>query len=652
MSAGAITVEMTMDPEKYMRALGRVEEADVRRAARLRELKERYSDTFTAAVKGEEELIKKTGDAAKVQWEYEQRIKSTKDAWKAQRDEAEGALTGAAKWSADAIKGIGAMAAAYASVQGAISLVNAELQNQIDLHAKVKAFMIDLSSSESDVIRNLGDMATPEAIDAVKEGRKIAREYGASLPAIQRGIGQGLSASAINVPLTLGAAKIAAQMVPDQPDAIPLIMGAIVDMWKVTGLQDAPANMGALSMIGSLSRLVDPKKQAEHIPGALVGQMQFGADFPTAASLYSVLSSLAADVQGRRTATGVINLAKQLRDFYPVAGSEAEYTMGGSLTGAEEGQRERNLRSRAYRRGTEKMAQGELPNSQELIALKREENFAKKLAGKLKKPALPPLATEMERIEYGWEHPEVAKMFMESTSYQARVEGPIESLILEPQGLFARELRRQMELFGGITGQGYWSPQALADPARGVDLSGYGPRMTPTMAKMVGVNVQMLKNLAALPSNQVAKLARGFQATKEALYADSPELAVAGILREGMADLRQIVGESSLRQRITQFNQDFDNLGMGAAGAPERFREELQGMLGEVRNPVRLTMPGYSAGYGFADPIQTPRAPTAHEQLAASLIEDMIKRLDEMIRLQRENNAKNRGPVLAPNENK
>jgi hypothetical protein len=143
----------------------------------------------------------------------------------------------------------------------------------------------------------------------------LADKTSISEVAINAGLAEALSASGGKVDPSLAAVEVAARFLADRPDEIGEAAGALLGISKVTGTTDARVNLGLLTRIGELGRVVNPKLQAENIAPALVGAAQFGGTASGAGALFAALSNAAEDKEGRRTGTALIQLARQLDDF-------------------------------------------------------------------------------------------------------------------------------------------------------------------------------------------------------------------------------------------------------------------------------------------------------------------------------------------------
>lgn len=228
---------------------------------------------------------------------------------------ADKALTGAFGGAKAQLLGAFATAAgaAAASVAAVIKVVADEIRAAQDLADRAAQRQISIAASRNVVIRNL-----PGASDALQrkillQNQSLVSSTGVSEVDLNLARAEALSASGGDVAGSLDAVNVAAQFLADRPGEIGGFAGSLLDLSKVTGTRDAKVNLGLLTAVGGLSRVVDPSAQAQNIPSALIGAKSFGTSTQTGAALFGALSEGSADIKGATSGTGLIALAQQLQ---------------------------------------------------------------------------------------------------------------------------------------------------------------------------------------------------------------------------------------------------------------------------------------------------------------------------------------------------
>lgn len=224
-------------------------------------------------------------------------------------------------FGAAALARLSAFAAGLVSIQAVTRLITTELQSQSDLRDKAEATKATIFTTRQDVRRNLAgeDLSTQDKV--LDQNRELAARLDISEKFINAARAAALSASGGNVAASLDAVTGAARFLADKPGDIGGFAGSLLDLSKVTGTTDASVNLGLLTKVGALSRVVAPQQQAQNIPRALIGATSFGATARESAALFAALTTGSGDITGAAGGTGTIALAKQLRDFSEVPGA-------------------------------------------------------------------------------------------------------------------------------------------------------------------------------------------------------------------------------------------------------------------------------------------------------------------------------------------
>jgi hypothetical protein len=293
----------------------------------------RRIDEFEAAIKGQAVEEKKVAEIrAKLHAEHEAalvREKAGLEGVTGAIDDTEAASITA--FGAGAVKRLGAFAAGAISIQGAVGLVRKELEAIQDLIDESVKTQVTLDQSRSVVRRNLGG-ASDEEIKRVQEAAtRIADDTGVSERDVNIGLATALSASGLNIDASVKAVTAASRFSPDSPGDIGLLAGALLDLAKATGTDDATVNLGYLSAIGAQGRVVDTKQQAANLAPGVIGTLAFGGNYRESGAALAALTNASADFTGAPSSTAIIQLARQLETFDKANESFDANSIGGRI---------------------------------------------------------------------------------------------------------------------------------------------------------------------------------------------------------------------------------------------------------------------------------------------------------------------------------
>ncbi|MBI4578877.1 MAG: hypothetical protein HY718_04190, partial [Planctomycetes bacterium] len=365
------------------------------------------------------------------------------------------------------------------------------------------------------------------------------------------------------------------------PESLPSFAGAMLDLAKVTGSQDARVNRGLLLAVGGLSRVSEPSQQAANIPKALIGVRGFGASTAGAAALWASLSTMGADTEGAMSRTGAIALAQQLEMFLPAAGAAAE-TTARPLTEAEALERERNRKALARAR-LRQAAGGQLTGA-EIAAIRREERFAQIEAGETKLPARPGIASMEKRLEYLWANPELAKSFYAAASFEKAVEAPIRDLLTDPNSPIAKLYRKELG-------------------------------MLPSNAGLIAEGGRMVSAVRGEPLAVLAGTQRMYAQTQEELLLGNLIGASGAVNREGLRTLLEASGMGATATRAEMLGFEARS-GVGTTGGYREATAILRRRQGALQRPWEVPIPSeFDTGGGAYQ-----RAPSESERRNAELL--------------------------------
>lgn len=298
-------------------------------------------------------------------------------------------------------------------VQKAVGAIGGEIQAQQELADRQAATQLSVAQSRNVVRRNLVSKSEAERKYVAQQALAIQASSGVSEQAVNAGLASALSSSGGRIGPSVKATSVTAQFLQDRPNDIGLVAGTLLDLQKVTGTDDARVNLGLLSRIGELGRVVDPGLQAENIAPALIGAQSFGGTARGSGALFAGLTSAAGDTQGRRTGTAVIALAQQLRDFDGFAGV-------GTQSAADRFNGANSLVGKGLA----------------VLGTLRDEALSTGYRN----------ATLTGRIKLLQDNPEIARAFLGDASFEKKTVGPIEDLLLRPDSVAAQEFDRNLGL--------------------------------------------------------------------------------------------------------------------------------------------------------------------------------------------------------------
>jgi hypothetical protein len=444
------------------------------------------------------------------------------------------------------------VAAGFLSAQQAAKLITDELRAQQELIDKRTATQLTVGGSRNVLLRNLiGN--EPLIGSTLAEAKQIANLTGVSEIAINQGLAQTISATGANVPLSIDLTRTAAQFLKDQPAAIGTFAGTLADLTRVTGSQDPMVQLGLLAKVGQLSRVADPKAQAENIAPALIGTMAFGGDATSSGALFAALTGGSADKMGATTGTALIGLAQQLEAF--ALGKDAWKDLGGNMTLA--------------------------PQS---------------FGG---------------RIGLLQQNPEWARKFLDHSSFEKKLEGPIRQLLTDPTSQVARDYQSNLKAF--------------PDQA-GLRAAGQG-----------ALDVFRFNKL-----ENVAEFDRRLSSTLETLQTQRPSDRLTTEQLETLATIMQEAGQGNLQTRFSLLKERVAGGGTVRSSDVTRLLEDQAAAL--ERGPV---WDNWQAGDAGPDrPIVL--APTQAELETAELLRESVKVLRESLDQQKKTNDRlhNIGPLI------
>lgn len=142
-----------------------------------------------------------------------------------------------------------------------------------------------------------------------------------------------------------------------------------------------------------------------------------------------------------------------------------------------------------------------------------------------------------------------------------------------------------------------------------------------------------LKMISELPSAQIAETQQQFVNAKDAIFAQDPNLAMQGALREGLTTILQSIPSSALNDKIAMkefearrlFNNErpIDS----ALAVLERQKQQMEHPIVGGYNTM---LGGFLGAAGFGIGTRVERTPTAEEAASAAQITELMRRLVEL----------------------
>ncbi len=212
--------------------------------------------------------------------------------------------------------------AGYMSVSAAIGLVNRGIQKQIELQDKAAGIQTTIADAQAKVIKNIGDATGAETKAEFAKVRKLTSDIG-----FQSEVPLLLAYSSIisatgSRGTTMNVLREVAPLFRDQQEDMPEFGGALADVMKATGDDNAKRNAALILAMQSQLRLTSFSAFKEVAPalGAAALADTSGDDLTAVrqgGAMFSALGKMSGDITGATSKTAVSNLARNLRDAVP-----------------------------------------------------------------------------------------------------------------------------------------------------------------------------------------------------------------------------------------------------------------------------------------------------------------------------------------------
>lgn len=213
--------------------------------------------------------------------------------------------------------------AGFVGIRMAMAQLRREYENLLNIQKKSADAQISLASARRDIIRNMAGATEDQRVGVEGFVKTLARRARVSETTTAGAFAEAISAGGgiTHLEDIKRSMSVAVPYMSDRPGNIPLMVGAIGDIGKVRrDPRDALANLGMMSLTGTLGRVVNPQLQAANIPRALTTAVTFGATPEQGGALFAALSSGANDPQGALTAQAEMGLTRSLEREMPRVG--------------------------------------------------------------------------------------------------------------------------------------------------------------------------------------------------------------------------------------------------------------------------------------------------------------------------------------------
>jgi hypothetical protein len=208
-------------------------------------------------------------------------------------------------------------AKAYIGIQAAIQAVTQALKQKEEQEKRSADHFISLAGVQENAIINLGDVTAKQQSTFFANVKRLAANEGLGQAVALQAASEGLSAAQGDRPGTLAALRSSARLQAANPENIPTLTAGALDIRKMTGSQDADANLGLLLTMQSMARGTTLQQLAEFGVKNAVNVHAYGGTPAESFALISAFSQSMTDPKMRMSGTAAADMAKRLADFLP-----------------------------------------------------------------------------------------------------------------------------------------------------------------------------------------------------------------------------------------------------------------------------------------------------------------------------------------------
>ena len=216
--------------------------------------------------------------------------------------------------------------AGYATLQGAIQLVNSALQEQARLNAEAARTTMTVADAQAEVIKNLGMISTADASSFIKDIEAISKTAGMpSTAPVFSAAAAVLSGVESNQALTKGILAESLPFFKNKPEDLAPFAGAVGDLATIAGAtsqQDIRSIVGMVLSTQAQARIVSMEQFKNAAPAIAAGATvdKSGNKMEAirqSAAMFSAIGGAIKDPEGALTKTAVSEVATALSELLP-----------------------------------------------------------------------------------------------------------------------------------------------------------------------------------------------------------------------------------------------------------------------------------------------------------------------------------------------
>lgn len=270
--------------------------------------------TTSDAKQLERDLDKARKDYSKLREEVEKLKEASRNAENERRKQSKDEQ----RDSQQALSNLQSMVASWMSVGAAINLVKQSYQEYIQLQDEDLMLKRQVAGEQAGTLLNLAGLRRDQRAAILQQAREI--EFG-DQGLVLRALGQTVSAGATPQEAA-DAVRTAAKLTLLQPQAMPTLAGAAIDLQTATGVRGAEQNLGFLLTAAAGSRIASLEQLGKNLSPAIaatlatVGQQDRVDAARETAATFGELSRRLNDTMGDVTKTAQRQLAAESRRFF------------------------------------------------------------------------------------------------------------------------------------------------------------------------------------------------------------------------------------------------------------------------------------------------------------------------------------------------
>ncbi len=214
------------------------------------------------------------------------------------------------------IASLGRMAAGYASLRLGISLVNGEIQKQIDLQSKAGQAQRALANPRASLLQNLGDIPPAELRQVKRKIDDLSIAGFGKRDVLTSAFGELASATPNLTNKERGEyLEVSAKFSPD-PEQLRIIAAGLGDTSGLTKSKNPLENLGVMAATAAKSRGTEVSMVAENIMPVAKNLLDYGASVPESLALPVAIQNETVDKEGRKSGTSALQVGEQLQAHF------------------------------------------------------------------------------------------------------------------------------------------------------------------------------------------------------------------------------------------------------------------------------------------------------------------------------------------------